>query len=113
MWNAVACYLLHHVTPRSGVLLRDLQQNGALSTPEHQWQCYRLTGPAHGVQHNVEDTKAGKYEKGRLLITTLRIMWFSSHSVTINLCIGIQTIHKVDMSSKARSGVYCISLQPW
>jgi Bardet-Biedl syndrome 5 protein len=58
------------------------------------------------MQHNVEDTKAGKYERGRLLITTLRVIWFSAHSTTINLCVGIQTITKVDMSTKARSGVH-------
>jgi Bardet-Biedl syndrome 5 protein len=66
----------------------------------------KLDNSAHatGMQHNVEDSKAGKYEKGRLLVTTLRLIWFSSQSTAINLCIGIHTIHKLDMSSKARSG---------
>lgn len=56
------------------------------------------------VQYGVEDTKAGKAEKGKLVITTLRIIWFSDYSSIINLCIGVQTIHRLDVSGKARSG---------
>lgn len=58
----------------------------------------------HALQHEVEDTKAGKYERGRLLLTTLRVIWFSSHASSINLCLGLATVARLDMSTKARSG---------
>ena len=56
------------------------------------------------MQYDVEDTKAGKYDRGRLLITTLRAMWFSSSAKHINLSIGLQTVQKLDISNKLRSG---------
>lgn len=56
------------------------------------------------LQEDVEDTKAGKYERGRLKVTTLRVIWTSSHHATVNLCIGLQTINKLDVSNKLRSG---------
>lgn len=55
--------------------------------------------------YDVEDTKAGKYERGRLLITTLRVMWFSSSTKHVNLSIGLQTVQKLDVSNKLRSDV--------
>jgi hypothetical protein len=70
----------------------------------HNKHCLFMRVTLCHMQHSVEDTKAGKYERGKLLITTLRLVWFSSHSSIINLCIGIQTIHTLDMSTKARSG---------
>jgi hypothetical protein len=54
---------------------------------------------------DVEDTKAGKYERGRLLITTLRVIWMSFQASNINLCIGLHTIQKLDVSNKIRSGM--------
>jgi Bardet-Biedl syndrome 5 protein len=74
----------------------------------------RIANESQYLQRDVEDTKAGKYERGRLLITTLRLMWMSSHSSVISLCIGMETIHKLDVTSKARSGagiIFCTSLR--
>ena len=42
----------------------------------------------------MEDTKAGKGERGHLMITTYRVIW-ASHSASINLSIGIGTVHKL------------------
>ena len=58
------------------------------------------------LQVNVEDTKAGRLERGTLTITNARVLWCSSQSSHINLGVGIQTITKFDMTSKARSGAF-------
>lgn len=35
---------------------------------------------------NVEDTKGNNGDKGRMIITNIRILWHSSSSPRINLC---------------------------
>ena len=67
-------------------------------------QAYHASKTYLCIQENVEDTKAGKYERGRLKVTTLRVMWTSSQHSTVNLCIGLQTINKLDVANKSRSG---------
>lgn len=61
------------------------------------------------MQYNVEDTKAGKMDRGRLLVTTLRIIWVCDRAPHINLSIGMHSVTKLDMSNKARSGAHPVS----
>ena len=42
--------------------------------------------------HSVEDTKGNNGEKGSLLITNLRLIWFSEADQTVNLSVGFDCI---------------------
>ncbi|CAH1166825.1 unnamed protein product [Phyllotreta striolata] len=62
---------------------------------------------------NIEDTKGNGGFKGKLIITSLRILWYSSSSPRINLSIGLGCILSTNMklvNSKLRGTAQAIQL---
>lgn len=53
------------------------------------------------MQGSVEDTKGGKQERGRLMLTTMRVLWMSDTVSTMNLSIGLANVQRIDFKGIA------------
>ncbi|XP_076257951.1 Bardet-Biedl syndrome 5 protein isoform X1 [Rhynchophorus ferrugineus] len=62
---------------------------------------------------NIEDTKGNAGDRGRLIITNIRILWHSMISPRVNLCIGLNTILSINtkiVNSKTRGTTHALHL---
>ncbi|XP_030760473.1 Bardet-Biedl syndrome 5 protein homolog [Sitophilus oryzae] len=62
---------------------------------------------------NIEDTKGNAGDRGRLIITNLRILWHSMISPRVNLSIGLNTIISINtkiVNSKTKGTTHALHL---